>query len=170
MARAVLFGPAMTHGGFLGFFAKSAFTTALVLVLVPVLGVYATAHGATVTPEPEQPSNAPAFSARVAVCSPVSSVSAPVSSESVVSAPAPRACMPKLRRLKTRELSTETIQVSASIVRAHYMDPIGTEIAFHSGKRNFVGRIERHYHEFDSKGRPWGYHKGCSLFEVTACE
>lgn len=128
-------------------------------VVLPIAGAYTTARGATLAPTLSDHAALPAFTAAAFV--------APVSySTSVASA---SRCTRKLRRIKTAELNTETIQISATIVHAHYRDPIGTEISFDSGNRHFVGRIERHYHEFDSKGRPWGFHKGCSLFVVT-CE
>lgn len=165
----------MTSKSFVRFFAKTALSTAL--VVFPVVGVFATARGATVTSATPARSITPAFTAVASTHTAVSSAAAfpavaPASSSAAVesiSASAPR-CAPTLRRIKTRELSAETIQISATIVREHYKDPIGTEIAFDSGNRRFVGRIERHYHEFDSEGRPWGFHKGCSLFEVMPCK
>jgi hypothetical protein len=147
----------MTSRNFLKLLTRSVLVPAF--VVLPIAGAFTTARGATLAPTVSDPSVVPAFTAAALVVPFGHSTSA----ES-----APR-CKRTLRRIKTAELNAETIQRSATIVREHYTDPIGTEVSFDAGQRHFVGRIERHYHEFDSKGRPWGFHKGCSLFEVT-CE
>lgn len=149
----------MTYRSFFRFFTKPVLTTSL--VLFPIIGVYATARGATLEPTTSAPEIAPLLS--VTAARPVTPSAKPVPTTA-------SSCSPKLRRIKTRELSLETIQLASKIVREHYRDAVGTEISFDAGDKHFVGRIERHYHEFDSKGRPWGFHKGCSLFEVMPCE
>jgi hypothetical protein len=48
----------------------------------------------------------------------------------------------------------------------HADDPTGTQVAFDAGGRRYLGRIEEHYHPPGGSRRPWGSHKGVSLFVV----
>ncbi len=69
----------------------------------------------------------------------------------------------KLRRVRGNELSVRLVQIAGEIVREHHAEPFGTEIAFELDGKQYVGRIEQHYHPPGGELRPWGFHPGCSL-------
>jgi len=77
----------------------------------------------------------------------------------------PRAKL-KLRRLRTREVSPEMRLTSRRLIQKHYAQPTGTEIRFQSGGKDYVARLERHFHPVGGSVGPWGYHPGISLFGV----
>lgn len=71
-----------------------------------------------------------------------------------------------LRRIRTSELNPTLIAKAAELVRRYHSEPFGTEIAFSLNGRDYVGRIERHYHPEGGARRPWGFHPGCSLLVI----
>ena len=44
---------------------------------------------------------------------------------------------------------------------------MGAEIPFEVEGKDFVAKIERHYHEPGGQAKPWGWHRGISLFVVV---
>jgi hypothetical protein len=73
-----------------------------------------------------------------------------------------------LRRLRGSEVNPALVAKAAEIVHLHHHEAFGTEIPFSIDGRDYVGRIERHYHPEGGPARPWGYHPGCSLFAVES--
>jgi len=71
---------------------------------------------------------------------------------------------PKLRRMRTGEISKGMLAVAASIVHRHYAKPVGTLIEVEVDGRPVIARIERHFHPEGGPLKPWGFHPGVSLF------
>jgi hypothetical protein len=71
-----------------------------------------------------------------------------------------------LRRLAGKEMNVLLVREAQRIIHAHHRAPIGTEVPFVIDGRPYVGRIELHYHPEGGPRKPWGPHKGCSLFAV----
>ena len=71
-----------------------------------------------------------------------------------------------LRRLRGGEMTVPLAKKAREIINEHYKKPFGTDIAFELDGKQYVGRIERHYHPPGGDKRPWGPHAGCSLFIV----
>ena len=42
--------------------------------------------------------------------------------------------------------------------------PFGTEVPFEIDGQTYVGRIEEHYHEPGGPRRPWGRHRGVTVY------
>ncbi|MBN2192558.1 MAG: hypothetical protein JW751_07050 [Polyangiaceae bacterium] len=75
-----------------------------------------------------------------------------------------------LRRLRGSEVNAALVAKAREIVHHHHHEPFGTEIPFSVDGRDYVGRIERHYHPEGGDLKPWGYHPGCSLFAVDTAQ
>lgn len=69
-----------------------------------------------------------------------------------------------LRRAGGRDLTTAAVRQARRIINQSYRKPFGTEVAFEADGKQFVCRIERHYHPPGGDKLPWGHHPGCSLF------
>ena len=93
-------------------------------------------------PEP-QASAAPAKPPRLAMGGPVS---------------------PGLRHLRSDEGSPEVARRAREILDANQNAPYGTEVPFEVDGRSYVGRIEEHYHEPGGPRRPWGRHRGVTVY------
>lgn len=72
-----------------------------------------------------------------------------------------------VRRLKDEELEPRIVGHAERILAKHHRDPIGTEESFEVGGRRYVGRIEHHYHPVNGAAKPWGWHKGCTVFATV---
>ncbi|MGC4093020.1 MAG: hypothetical protein QM756_35060 [Polyangiaceae bacterium] len=72
----------------------------------------------------------------------------------------------RLRRVKQVELTDELIELSANVIKRHYADRVGSEVALECRGTRYVARIERHYHPEGGDIKPWGFHPGVSLFVV----
>ena len=72
----------------------------------------------------------------------------------------------RLRRLRGGELNPAMVKQARAIILQHNRKPVGTEIPFEVEGKQYVGRIERHFHPIGGELRPWGWHPGCSLFAV----
>ncbi len=79
-------------------------------------------------------------------------------------APAP---VTTLRRLTNAEVTPEISAEALRILRAYRDQPIGYEVPFVANGREYVGRIELHYHPPGGAARPWGHHKGVSVLAVV---
>jgi hypothetical protein len=91
---------------------------------------------------------------------------APTADEPVPSEGATQPQVANLRRLAGKEMNVLLVREAQRIIHEHHRAPIGTEIPFVVHGRPYVGRIERHYHPEGGPRKPWGPHKGCSLFAV----
>lgn len=72
-----------------------------------------------------------------------------------------------LRRLTNAEVTPEISAEAVRILRAYRDQPYGFEVPFVANGREYVGRIERHYHPPGGAARPWGHHKGVSVLAVV---
>ncbi|MBX3466616.1 MAG: peptidoglycan-binding protein [Planctomycetes bacterium] len=72
-----------------------------------------------------------------------------------------------LRRLKNAEVTPAITAHAVAILRDHRAMPIGFEVPFTADGREYVGRIELHYNPPGGPRRPWGPHKGVSVFAVV---
>ena len=70
----------------------------------------------------------------------------------------------ELRRLTDDELTPALKRRAEAILEQHADRPIGTEVPFRVEGKPYVARIEEHYHPPGGEQRPYGHHKGVSLF------
>jgi hypothetical protein len=68
-----------------------------------------------------------------------------------------------VRPLRVEELTPELLR-QADEVLWRYDAPIGSEVAVEVDGKAYVARFEQHYHEEGGPQRPWGYHKGVTLY------
>lgn len=73
-----------------------------------------------------------------------------------------------LRRMKQSEV-TPAITQKAIELRKQYarVSNYGLEIPFESGGKQYVARIEKHFHEPGGPLKPWGEHPGVSVLAVV---
>ncbi|HZU99651.1 MAG TPA: peptidoglycan-binding domain-containing protein [Planctomycetota bacterium] len=74
---------------------------------------------------------------------------------------------PGLARIAQGQVTREITAEAVAILKAHRTDDIGTEIPFTANGKNYVGRIELHFHPFNGPIKPWGYHHGVSVYSVN---
>jgi hypothetical protein len=72
----------------------------------------------------------------------------------------------KLRRLRQREVTRAHGIKAKELLNSTRGQPYGTEVRFDIDGKTFAGVVERHYHEPGGEARPWGWHRGISLFAV----
>lgn len=72
-----------------------------------------------------------------------------------------------LRRLRNAEVTPAITAEAVRILRTYHAMPIGYEVPFTADGKDYVGRIELHYHPPGGPLRPWGPHKGVSVFAVV---
>ena len=68
-----------------------------------------------------------------------------------------------MRRLMPEELTPELIRKADDLIWNHDA-PLGTEIILDADGKPFVARFEEHYHAVGGPKRPWGAHKGITLY------
>ncbi len=68
-----------------------------------------------------------------------------------------------LRKLTAEELSPSLIK-KAEAVLWKFDSPIGSEIVIEHEGRSVVARFEQHFHEIGGPLKPWGFHKGITLY------
>jgi hypothetical protein len=90
---------------------------------------------------------------------------------STASAKPPRLAMggpvsPGLRHLRGDETTPEVARRAREILDANLSAPFGTEVPFEVDGLSYVGRIEEHYHEPGGSRRPWGRHRGITVYRV----
>ena len=69
-----------------------------------------------------------------------------------------------LRHIRADEATPEVAQRAREILDANQNAPYGTEVPFEVDGRSYVGRIEEHYHEPGGPRRPWGRHRGVTVY------
>ncbi len=74
----------------------------------------------------------------------------------------------EIRRLQNSEVTPAITANAVQILRDHRHDPYGTDIPFSADGKDYVGRIEQHYHTPGGAATPWGYHPGVSVFLVVS--
>jgi len=70
----------------------------------------------------------------------------------------------ELRKLTPQELTPSLIRKSEALVWKFDDSPIGTEFMLEAEGRSIVARFEQHFHEWGGPVRPWGPHKGITLY------
>jgi hypothetical protein len=75
----------------------------------------------------------------------------------------PIAARPAMRALRARELTPPLLQAADRLL---WKDdpPLGTEVALNVNHKEYIARMELHYHDVGGRARPWGYHKGVTLY------
>jgi hypothetical protein len=72
-----------------------------------------------------------------------------------------------LRRLRNSEVTPAISAEAVRILHTYRPMPIGFQVPFTADGREYVGRIELHYHPPGGPMRPWGPHKGVSVLAVV---
>jgi hypothetical protein len=72
-----------------------------------------------------------------------------------------------LRILKQSEVTTAIGVAAKKILNENFSKPYGTEVPFESNGKKYVGRLEEHYHPPGGKAKPWGKHKGVTVYAVV---
>ena len=72
----------------------------------------------------------------------------------------------RLRRVRHEELSADLIAASAELIKTHHKR-VGSEVPVEISGKQYIARIERHFHPEGGRAKPWGYHPGVSLFVVA---
>jgi len=71
-----------------------------------------------------------------------------------------------IRRLADAEVTPDITANAKAILKKHFRDPFGTEVAFESAGKSYIARIEEHYHPPGGALKPWGPHTGVSVLVV----
>lgn len=74
----------------------------------------------------------------------------------------------RLRRLKGHEVSPAMMANAQRLVRDYHASPIGTEIPVESAEGTYIARLEVHFHPEGGPVKPWGFHRGISLFAAES--
>jgi hypothetical protein len=72
----------------------------------------------------------------------------------------------KLRRLRQSEVTRAHGIKAKEILNSTRGQPFGAEVRFELNGKSYAAVIEHHYHEPGGEARPWGWHRGISLFAV----
>lgn len=67
------------------------------------------------------------------------------------------------RKLTEAELTSKLIRKAEEVLRSQY-PALGSEIPLEVDGRIYFGRVEMHFHEEGGPKKPWGYHRGMTLY------
>ena len=70
----------------------------------------------------------------------------------------------ELARLPQSEVTPELAAAAQRLLEKHPDAPFGTEFDLEYGGKRYVARIEEHYHEPGGLDRPYGHHRGVTLY------
>jgi len=70
-----------------------------------------------------------------------------------------------VRPLRTDELNAELVKRADDLLWNH-PSPVGVDVPLEVNGKSYVARFAYHYHEFGSAKKPWGYHKGVTLYST----
>jgi len=70
-----------------------------------------------------------------------------------------------VRKLDASELTPKLIRKADEVLFSQY-PPIGTVVPIEVDGHVYVGRVETHYHEVGGPKRPWGRHRGITLYSA----
>jgi hypothetical protein len=73
---------------------------------------------------------------------------------------------PQRPPLRPQETTPEIERRAKEILDANDDAPMGTEVSFEVDGRAYVARIEEHYHEPGGPRRPWGHHRGVTVYRA----
>ncbi len=68
------------------------------------------------------------------------------------------------RRVKSAEVTPPLTDIAREVLAAYGKSPLGTQVPFQFFTADMMAVIEEHYHEPGGPLKPWGKHKGVSLF------
>ena len=71
-----------------------------------------------------------------------------------------------VRPLRPDEVNPELVKRANELLWDEHA-PVGTDIPFELNGKNYVARFAIHYHEFGGTKKPWGYHKGVTLYSTA---
>jgi hypothetical protein len=74
--------------------------------------------------------------------------------------------VPQRRAVRGAEMTTEIAKRAREILDANGDVPYGTEVPFEIDGQTYVGRIEEHYHEPGGPRKPWGRHRGVTVYHA----
>jgi hypothetical protein len=69
-----------------------------------------------------------------------------------------------MRKLTPEELTPQLIRKSNEVLWKFDSSPVGSEILLEAEGKSFIARFEEHFHEVGGPQRPWGFHKGITLY------
>jgi hypothetical protein len=72
--------------------------------------------------------------------------------------------VPQRRPVRGEEMTPEIAQRAREILDGYSGAPFGTEVPFEIDGQPYIGRIEEHYHEPGGPRRPWGRHRGVTVY------
>jgi hypothetical protein len=75
----------------------------------------------------------------------------------------PVAPLEAVRVLMPDELTPELVRKADEVLWSQD-PPYGAQFSIEASGRAYIGRIERHFHEIGGPLRPWGPHKGVTLY------
>ena len=67
-------------------------------------------------------------------------------------------------RLPQSEVTPELAQAAQQLLEKHTDAPLGSEFTLEYAGKRYVARIEEHYHEPGGPDRPYGQHRGVTLY------
>jgi hypothetical protein len=68
-----------------------------------------------------------------------------------------------VRKLGKSELTPKLVHKAGEVLASQY-PPLGTLVPLEVDGRLYVGRVETHYHEVGGPKRPWGRHRGITIY------
>jgi len=71
-----------------------------------------------------------------------------------------------VRPLRNDELNPDLVKKADDLLWNH-PSPVGVDVPFELNGKNYVARFAYHYHEFGGAKKPWGYHKGVTLYATA---
>jgi hypothetical protein len=72
--------------------------------------------------------------------------------------------VPQRRAVRGEEMTPEIAQRAREILDGNRDAAFGTEVPFEIDGHSYVGRIEEHYHEPGGPKKPWGRHRGVTVY------
>jgi hypothetical protein len=74
--------------------------------------------------------------------------------------------VPQRRPVAGAEMTPEIAQRARAILDENSGAPFGTEVPFEIDGQSYIGRIEEHYHEPGGPKKPWGRHRGVTVYHA----
>ena len=72
--------------------------------------------------------------------------------------------VPQRRAVRGEEMTSEIARRAREILDANRGADFGTEVSFEVDGQPYVGRIEEHCHEPGGPKKPWGSHRGVTVY------
>lgn len=137
---------------------RSARTATILSLLVATLGMACAPAASLAHASPASPGFAPRAVPQLLIELPA----VPTEVEAPEAATEPVAT--ELRRVRNEELNPGLIAKAVDVQSRLRMLDYGAEESFEMDGMVYVGRLERHYHTPGGDLKPWGWHKGTSLY------